>query len=107
MSRKLNRTTISCKRAAQAFQRYRAPSICNTYSSCLLAGVLCIENFASLEECEALKQRGNQIVKDFDPKNITIFSSRNRGEQVLASSPITVLQHEGRPSEQEQSAHHP
>ncbi len=38
-----------------------------------------IENFASREECERLKRRAEELVRDFDPQVvISIFSTRER-----------------------------
>lgn len=46
-------------------------------------GFLVIENFASHEECERLKRRAEELVRDFDPQGvISIFSTR---EQTRAS----------------------
>ncbi len=46
-------------------------------------GFLVVENFASLEECERLKQRAEQLVAEFDPQGvISIFTTK---EQTRAS----------------------
>ena len=42
------------------------------------AGFLTIENFASPEECSALKRRANELVDAFDPQEVTFFSSTNQ-----------------------------
>eukprot|EP00243_Klebsormidium_subtile_P004073 TRINITY_DN17848_c0_g1_i1.p1 TRINITY_DN17848_c0_g1~~TRINITY_DN17848_c0_g1_i1.p1 ORF type:complete len:290 (-),score=42.38 TRINITY_DN17848_c0_g1_i1:330-1199(-) len=41
-------------------------------------GFLLLEDFVSLEECERLKQRAEELVADFDPKDISIFSTKNQ-----------------------------
>jgi len=42
-------------------------------------GFLVIENFASREECERLKRRAEELVRDFDPRGvISIFSTREQ-----------------------------
>ncbi len=42
-------------------------------------GFLVIENFASSEECERLKQRAEELVRNFDPQGmISIFSTREQ-----------------------------
>jgi hypothetical protein len=46
----------------------------------LSAGVLCIEGFASPDECAALMKRAVEIVEEFDPKTFTVFDTK--GEQV-------------------------
>jgi len=46
-------------------------------------GFLVIENFAGREECERLKRRAEELVRDFDPRGVvSIFSTR---EQTRAS----------------------
>lgn len=46
-------------------------------------GFLVVENFATLAECEALKQRAEELVSDFDPQGvISIFTTK---EQTRAS----------------------
>ena len=46
------------------------------------AGYICIEGFATPEECKAMKQKAENIVDDFNPKQYTIFSANNTAEQV-------------------------
>jgi len=42
-------------------------------------GYLVVENFASREECEALKQRAEEMVAEFDPQGvISIFSTKEQ-----------------------------
>ena len=42
-------------------------------------GFLVIENFASREECERLKRRAEELVRDFDPRGgASIFSTREQ-----------------------------
>src|SRR5262245_11738552 len=42
-------------------------------------GFLVIENFASREECERLKRRAEELVRDFDPRGVvSIFSTREQ-----------------------------
>src|ERR1043165_4668101 len=42
-------------------------------------GFLVIENFAGREECERLKRRAEELVRDFDPQGlISIFSTREQ-----------------------------
>lgn len=42
-------------------------------------GFLVVENFATLAECEALKQRAEELVADFDPQGvISIFSTQEQ-----------------------------
>src|SRR5262245_16569379 len=42
-------------------------------------GYLVIENFAGHEECERLKRRAEELVRDFDPRGvISIFSTREQ-----------------------------
>src|ERR1043165_9690196 len=42
-------------------------------------GFLVIENFAGREECERLKRRAEELVRDFDPSGvISIFSTREQ-----------------------------
>jgi phytanoyl-CoA hydroxylase len=42
-------------------------------------GFLVIENFASREECERLKRRAEELIRDFDPRGVTsIFSTREQ-----------------------------
>ncbi|MCG3162142.1 MAG: hypothetical protein JMDDDDMK_03382 [Acidobacteria bacterium] len=48
-------------------------------ASYLRDGFLVIENFASHEECERLKRRAEELVRDFDPQGvISIFSTREQ-----------------------------
>ena len=51
----------------------------------LLPGVLCIEGFATPDDCEVLKKRAREIVDDFDPKTFTVFNTT--GEQASCFSP--------------------
>jgi hypothetical protein len=37
-----------------------------------------LENFASEEECKAMIQRMKELVDDFDPKTIAVFSTKNQ-----------------------------
>lgn len=46
-------------------------------------GVLCIENFATPEQCAALKKRAEEIVEDFDPKTFTVFNTTGEQSQYL------------------------
>src|SRR5262245_62179048 len=42
-------------------------------------GFLVIENFDGREECERLKRRAEELVRDFDPRGVTsIFSTREQ-----------------------------
>jgi len=42
-------------------------------------GFLVIENFAGREECERLKRRAEELVRDFDPRDgASIFSTREQ-----------------------------
>ncbi|KAG2447298.1 hypothetical protein HYH02_007628 [Chlamydomonas schloesseri] len=41
-------------------------------------GFLVLEKFASPEECAALKKRMDQLLHDFDPQTISIFSTKNQ-----------------------------
>ncbi|KAG2434181.1 hypothetical protein HXX76_007907 [Chlamydomonas incerta] len=41
-------------------------------------GFLVLEKFASPEECAALKTRMDQLLHDFDPQTISIFSTKNQ-----------------------------
>lgn len=43
-----------------------------------IAGFLLLEDFVNLDECERLKQRAEELVADFDPKDISIFSTKNQ-----------------------------
>lgn len=64
-------------------------------------GILCIEAFASLEECAALKKRAEEIVEDFDPQTFTVFNTTGEQSQYLdnyfleSSSNISCFFEEG------------
>jgi hypothetical protein len=44
----------------------------------MCSGFLVLENFASKEECNALKDRMNDLVNSFDPKEVSFFSTTNQ-----------------------------
>lgn len=44
-------------------------------------GYICIEGFATPEECKAMIEKAGHIVDDFNPKQYTIFSANNTAEQ--------------------------
>lgn len=46
-------------------------------------GVLCIEGFASPDECAALMKRAVEIVEEFDPKTFTVFDTKGEQSQYL------------------------
>lgn len=37
-----------------------------------------LEKFASPEECAALQKRMDQLLQDFDPQTVSIFSTKNQ-----------------------------
>jgi hypothetical protein len=37
-----------------------------------------IRDFATLEECDALKSRANELVESFQPESITVFSTTSQ-----------------------------
>ncbi|PNW72371.1 hypothetical protein CHLRE_16g673281v5 [Chlamydomonas reinhardtii] len=41
-------------------------------------GFLVLEKFASPEECAALQKRMDQLLQDFDPQTVSIFSTKNQ-----------------------------
>ena len=42
------------------------------------AGYLVLENFTSLQQTQELRHQASQLVDGFDPKSISIFSTKNQ-----------------------------
>jgi hypothetical protein len=56
-------------------------------------GFLLIEDFVSLAECERLKERAEQLVEEFEPKDVSVFSTKNQvSEHDLMMSQLLDMQ---------------
>ena len=54
-----------------------------------IAGYLVIPDYANAAECATLLKRLDELLKDFDPSTISIFSTKNQVRGDLRSIPVS------------------
>ena len=56
---------------------------CRSLTALHVAGYLVLPGFASLQETRQLKERAVDLVSQFDPTSVSVFSTKNQVTQVV------------------------